>query len=141
MNPDLAEYLEVLGFAPTAWGDGPHRAVATAKSGAPEPTPTSDHEFPGVVFWVEAAPSPEEKQILTRMAEAMGLMKSDWMISADETPATSPYLVIFGSRSTPAPGAFTVQVPSAADLLRDASLKRTAWTELQRVMAHRGQRP
>lgn len=145
LNRDQAEYLETLGYLPTAWRGRGEPSIQTCELWIVSP-----HFNTGTDPFANAA-----GQLLARMCDAMGVNRQDIHASSVAANASSEELaeisrgvrtralVAFGVpaaeslRSESLPVAVTHPL---SDVLTQPELKKPVWDELQQVMGWLGLR-
>lgn len=106
------------------------------ESGAPEPleaSPAIEAAPPRkkLIFFCVRHLDSSEKDMVERIATALGLKAVDFAVSTPAEPLLGEFCIVLGQDSETAAPSRTVTIPHPSAMLRDPSLKRSAWDALQ----------
>lgn len=117
------------------------REVAEESEEVPEEkaAPETPKALPSrkLVFLSESPLEAQEEEMVDRIAAALGLRSEDYVITSQANVFSSNALVVLGSSDKAAfsSAAKSLVIPHPSAMLRDPSLKRSAWDALQNLKA------
>jgi hypothetical protein len=153
LTRDQREYIETLGFAPTAWLRWDEEVKAAV---APTAPPVAETPLATPALWVIASSlknsdpySGSAGQLLAKMCDAIGLRREQILVTSYEpgvdlaslNAEIRPQAILsFGVTASSLTRAPVMETEALEEILAKPDLKKKVWADLQQVMAWLGLR-